>query len=404
VLAAAVNCGVDRAIQRFVASRKVIMHPPTASGGSAARFIVAQIAAAGIFAAVTLNGFAQGLPLDQVRLPKGFTIELLARAPGAREMTFGDRGTLFVGSVRGDVYAIAFDPARSGGPAAVRAIASGLREPVGVAFRDGALYVSAVSRILRFDDIEQRLDRPPKPVVVSDRFPSDGHHGWKFIAFGPDGKLYVPVGAPCNVCEEDRDRYATIMRMNPDGSGLETFARGIRNSVGFDWDPRTRVLWFTSNGRDMMGDDVPPDTLNAASVAGLDFGFPHCHAGTIADPQFGRGKPCSAFAPPAQHLGPHVASLGMRFYTGAQFPPAYRDQIFIAEHGSWNRSRKIGYRVTLVRLDERRRPVAYEPFAQGWLQGERAWGRPADVAVAPDGSLLVSDDMAGAIYRVRYRG
>ncbi len=380
------------------------MHPPTASGGSAARSIVAQIAAAGIFAAVTLNGFAQGLPLDQVRLPKGFTIELLARAPGAREMTFGDRGTLFVGSVRGDVYAIAFDPARSGGPAAVRTIASGLREPVGVAFRDGALYVSAVSRILRFDDIEQRLDRPPKPVVVSDRFPSDGHHGWKFIAFGPDGKLYVPVGAPCNVCEEDRDRYATIMRMNPDGSGLETFARGIRNSVGFDWDPRTRVLWFTSNGRDMMGDDAPPDTLNEASGAGLDFGFPHCHAGTIADPQFGRGKPCSAFAPPAQNLGPHVASLGMRFYTGAQFPPAYRDQIFIAEHGSWNRSRKIGYRVTLVRLDERRRPVAYEPFAQGWLQGERAWGRPADVAVAPDGSLLVSDDMAGAIYRVRYRG
>ena len=380
------------------------MHSLTPSQGSAARSIVAQIAAAIVFAASTLNGLAQGLPLDQIRLPKGFTIELVARAPGAREMAFGDHGTLFVGSVRGDVYAIAFEPARSDGTAAVRTIASGLRQPVGVAFRDGALYVSAVSTILRFDDIERRFDRPPKGVVVSDRFPTDGHHGWKFIAFGPDGKLYVPVGAPCNVCEEDRDRYASIMRMNPDGSGLEPYARGIRNSVGFDWDPRTRALWFTNNGRDMMGDDVPPDTLNEASGPGRDFGFPYCHAGTIADPQFGRRKPCSAFTPPAQALGPHVAALGMRFYTGTQFPPAYRGQIFIAEHGSWNRSRKIGYRVTLVRLDDHRRPVAYEPFAEGWLQGERAWGRPADVAVAPDGSLLVSDDTAGAIYRVRYRG
>jgi glucose/arabinose dehydrogenase len=382
-----------------------MMHSSGASGGPGRRFPIAQIAALTIFAVVTgARAFAQGLPLGDIRLPKGFTIELLARAPGAREMAVGDGGTLFVGSVRGDVYAIALDSAKSDGSATVRTIASGLRQPVGVAFRDGALYVSAVSTILRFDDIERRLDRPPKPAVVSDRFPTDAHHGWKFIAFGPDGKLYVPVGAPCNVCEEDRDRYATLMRMNADGSGLETYARGIRNSVGFDWDPRTRALWFTNNGRDMMGDDVPPDTLNEAAAPGRDFGFPYCHAGTIADPQFGRGKPCSAFAPPAQDLGPHVAALGMRFYTGTQFPPAYRNQIFIAEHGSWNRSRKIGYRVTLVRLDERRRPIAYEPFAEGWLQGERAWGRPADVAVAPDGSLLVSDDTAGAIYRVRYRG
>jgi glucose/arabinose dehydrogenase len=345
------------------------------------------------------------LPLERIRLPPGFSIEVVARVPGAREMTFGDRGTLFVGSVDGAVSAVTFDgagPTPSG--ARVRTIASGQRQPVGVAFRDGALYVSAVSRILRLSDIESHLDNPPKPVVVSDQFPTDGHHGWKFIAFGPDGKLYVPVGAPCNVCEPDRDRYANIMRMNADGSGLEVYARGIRNTVGFDWDPVTHALWFTNNGRDRMGDDTPPDTLNRAPKAGLDFGFPYCHAGTIPDPQFGNKKPCADFAGPAQPLGAHVASLGMRFYTGSQFPPAYRGQIFIAEHGSWNRSAKVGYRVTLVRLDADRRPVAYEPFAVGWLDGERAFGRPADVAVAPDGSLLIADDTAGAIYRVRYRG
>jgi glucose/arabinose dehydrogenase len=353
------------------------------------------------FAATQVS--AQSLPLDRIRLPPGFTIELVARVPGAREMAFGAHGTLFVGSVEGGVYALAPDDAKAGGTK-VRKIASGLRQPVGVAFRDGALYVSAVSRILRLPDIEAHLDHPPAPVVVSDRFPTDGHHGWKFIGFGPDGKLYVPVGAPCNVCEPDRDRYANIMRMNADGSGLEVYARGIRNTVGFDWDPRTHALWFTNNGRDNLGDDTPPDTLNRAPQPGLDFGFPYCHAGTIADPEFGRKRPCSDFAQPAQRLGAHVAALGMRFYTGTQFPPAYRGQIFIAEHGSWNRSAKVGYRVTVVRLDAERRPIAYEPFAEGWLEGQQAFGRPADVAVAPDGSLLIADDTAGAIYRVRYGG
>ena len=360
----------------------------------------------GLFAIVpalaAMSALAQSPPLERIHLPPGFTIELLARVPGAREMAFGARGTLFVGSTWGDVYAVSYDA--NGGHATVRTIASGLRQPVGVAFRDGTLYVSAVSRILRLPDIEAHLDRPPQPVVVSDRFPTDGAHGWKFIAFGPDGKLYVPVGAPCNICEPDRDRYANIMRMNADGSNLEVYARGIRNSVGFDWDPRTGALWFTNNGRDNMGDDVPPDTLNVAPKPGLDFGYPYCHAGTIADPEFGRKRPCADFAKPAQPLGAHVASLGMRFYTGTQFPRAYRDQIFIAEHGSWNRSAKVGYRVTLVRLDANRKPVSYEPFAEGWLQGQQVLGRPADVAVAPDGSLLIADDAAGAIYRVRYRG
>ena len=354
-------------------------------------------------AAIAPSHAQTALPLETLKLPPGFSIEVVARIPSARQMTWGAEGTLFVGSTAGAVHALKLPLPGTKGAAAIQLIASGLREPAGVAFRDGALYVSAVSRILRFDDIERRLANPPAPVVVSDRFPTEGHHGRKFIAFGPDGKLYVPVGVPCNVCELDPDRYGVIMRMNPDGSGLEVFARGLRNSVGFDWDPRTRELWFTDNGRDMLGDDVPPDTLNYAPRAGLRFGFPYCHAGTTPDPEFGKKQPCSALRPPAQNLGPHVAALGMRFYTGTQFPAAYRNRIFIAEHGSWNRSRKIGYRVAMVTL-EGDKAVRYESFVEGWLQGEQAWGRPTDVLVAPDGSLLIADDSAGAIYRIRYSG
>jgi glucose/arabinose dehydrogenase len=368
-------------------------------GDSMMRSLYTTMAVAVILGAPPARG--DDLPLEKIKLPPGFAIELVARVPNAREMALATGGTLFVGSTEaGKVYAVTLKPT---GPATVTTIAAGLNRPVGVAFRDGALYVSAVSRILRFDSIESRLDKPPQPVVVSDKFPGDATHGWKFIAFGPDGKLYVPVGAPCNICEPDPDRYAIITRMNPDGSGFEVYARGLRNSVGFDWDPRTRELWFTSNGRDWLGDDLPPDTLNHAPKQGLNFGYPYCHAGTIADPEFGKKRSCNEFTAPAQNLGPHVASLGMRFYAGAQFPLAYRNQIFIAEHGSWNRSKKIGYRVTLVRV-ENNRAVGYEPFATGWLQGETAWGRPADVLVMPDGSLLVSDDLAGAIYRIRYTG
>ncbi len=343
------------------------------------------------------------LPVERIRLPAGFVIETLARAPTARAMTWGSEGTLFVGSTNGNVYAITLPRAGSGEAARVRTIATGLRDPGGVAFRDGALYVSAVSRILRFDGIERRLDAPPAPVVVTDALPQEGHHGRRFIAFGPDGKLYVPFGAPCNICLPDTERFTIITRMNPDGSGREIVARGVRNSVGFDWHPQSRELWFTDNGRDWLGDDAPPCELNRVAQPGQHFGYPYCHGGTIADPEFGRMRPCSDFVAPARNLGPHVAPLGMRFYTGAQFPAAYRNQVFIAEHGSWNRSRKIGYRVTLVRLDANGNAVAYEPFAEGWLQNEQAWGRPADVLVAPDGSLLVSDDYAGAIYRISYR-
>jgi glucose/arabinose dehydrogenase len=348
---------------------------------------------------------AADLPLERIQLPPGFSIALWARVDNPREMTLGrvdgSGGTLFVGSSRaGKVHAVRFDGALQ--VKDVTTVASGLQIPMGVAYQDGSLYVSAVSRILRFDDIERRLDRPPAPVVVTDKLATETHHGGKFLAFGPDGKLYVPTGAPCNICEPDPRRYAQIARMNPDGSGFEVFAQGIRNSVGVDWDPRTHELWFTDNGRDLLGDDAPPDELNHAPRAGLNFGYPYCHGGDLADPEFGARRRCDEFTPPARKLGPHVASLGMRFYTGTQFPAQYQGQIFIAEHGSWNRSRKIGYRISVVRL-QGNQAVGYETFASGWLQGESVWGRPADLLVLPDGSLLVADDYAGAIYRISYR-
>lgn len=358
-------------------------------------------------AAVAGPALAQaGLPLQTLRLPPGFTIELVARVPNARGMAWGARdnrgSTLFVGSSDSKVYALSL-PTGKAEKVLRHEIASGLNMPVGVAYRQGALYVSAVNRILRLDAIDKRLANPPAPVVVSAAFPSDPQHGWKYIAFGPDGYLYVPVGAPCNICEPDSNRYANIMRIRPDGTGLEVFARGVRNSVGFDWHPDTGELWFTDNGRDLLGDDVPPDELNRAPRAGMHFGYPYCHGGTIPDPEFGAAHSCAEFTPPARTLGPHVAALGMKFYTGSQFPARFRKQIIIAEHGSWNRSEKIGYRLSLVTLDATG-GATYETFVDGWLQGGSAWGRPVDVLVAPDGSLLVSDDTAGAIYRIRYVG
>mgnify|MGYP001394653737 CR=1 FL=1 len=341
---------------------------------------------------------ADSLPLASLKLPPGFEIELFARVPNARQMALGNN-TLFVGSMRASkVYAIPLRGARK--PVV---IADGLNMPVGVAFRDGDLYVSAVSRILRLAGIEARLDKPPRPEVVSSAYPGDPHHGWKFIAFGPDGRLYVPVGAPCNICEPDPDRYANITALDVASGKVDVVARGVRNSVGFDWQPQSGELWFTDNGRDLMGDDVPPDELNRLSRPGQHFGYPYCHGGTIADPEFGQTRRCGEFVPPVQNLGAHVASLGMRFYTGTAFPERYHNAVFIAEHGSWNRSSKVGYRVSMVRLQDGR-AVSHESFVSGWLQGESAWGRPADVLAMPDGSLLVSDDHAGAIYRVTYRG
>ncbi|MFN2438115.1 MAG: sorbosone dehydrogenase family protein [Chitinophagaceae bacterium] len=338
--------------------------------------------------------------LDKIKLPPGFKISVFAEVPNARSMTWGNKGTLFVGNRSGDKVFAVVDGDKNGAADRVYTIASGLNTPCGVAFADGNLYVAEVNRILRFDDIENRLTNPPSYTVVYDKLPTDKHHGWKFIAFGPDGKLYVPVGAPCNVCEKDDPVYSSITRMNKDGSGFEVFAHGVRNSVGFAWHPQTKELWFTENGRDHMGDNIPADELNIASKKDMHFGFPYCHQGDTPDPQFGDGKSCTSYTAPALNLGPHVAALGMRFYTGDMFLPEYKNQIFIAEHGSWNRSTPIGYRIMLVRL-ENGKPVQYIPFATGWLQDDKkVLGRPVDIEIAADGALLVSDDDKGAIYRI----
>jgi glucose/arabinose dehydrogenase len=339
--------------------------------------------------------------VDRLTVPPGFRISLFsAQVPGARSLALGAKGTVFVGTQQGAVYAVV-DRDRDGVADQVYTLAQGLDMPNGVAFREGALYVAETSRVRRYDGIEDRLASPPAPVPVLQGLPTEHHHGWKFIAFGPDGLLYVPVGAPCNVCESSDPRFASILRFRPDGTPVDTMARGVRNTVGFDWQPGTNVLWFTDNGRDLLGDDLPPDELNRAPIAGRDFGFPVCHGGTIVDPVYAKGRDCRMFEPPAITLGPHVAAIGMRFYRGTMFPEEYRGSVFIAEHGSWNRSHKIGYRVSVVTVDGDK-ASAYRPFAQGWLQGEEAWGRPADVLELSDGSLLVSDDKSGAIYRITY--
>ena len=339
--------------------------------------------------------------LDHITVPPGFRVATFTSAvPGARSLTLGTKGTVFVGTQAGSVYAVV-DREHDGTADQVFTIAKGLDMPNGVAFRQGALYVAEVSRVQRYDAIEDHLAAPPAPVTVIDGLPREHHHGWKFIAFGPDDLLYVPVGAPCNVCESSDPRFASILRFRPDGTPVDTMARGVRNTVGFDWEPGSGTFWFTDNGRDLLGDDVPPDELNRATVAGRHYGFPACHGGTIVDPVFAKGRDCRMFEPPAIALGPHVAAIGMRFYRGTMFPEEYRGQVFIAEHGSWNRSQKIGYRVSLVRV-KNGQAVSYSPFAQGWLQGGEAWGRPADVQELPDGSLLVSDEKAGAIYRITY--
>ncbi len=299
---------------------------------------------------VSCGAYAQVAPdLSDISLPPGFSIETWSdKVPNARSMTLGDNGTVFVATRRdGRVYAVTRS---NGGASSVKILADGLRMPNGIAFKDGDLFVAENHRIIRFDDIEASLDNVPEPQVVIDTLLRERHHGWRYIDFGPDGKLYIALGAPCNVCE--RDDAANISRMNADGTELEVFAEGIRNSVGLTWHPETGDLWFTDNGRDMLGDDVPAGELNHAPIAGMHFGFPYCHGGDVADPEFGSKRACSEFEAPAQKLGPHVAPLGVLFYTGEMFPAEYRNQIFIAEHGSWNRSRKIGYRVTLVRMED----------------------------------------------------
>lgn len=342
------------------------------------------------------------------RLPAGFTVEILVDdVPNARSLALGDDGTLFVATRRlGKVYAVR--DALTGEPQ-VLTIADGLKVPNGIAFHDGALYVAELSRLLRFPDIEARLVAAGEsavmdPEVIDPELPVSGKlHQWKYLAFGPDGKLYISLGAPCNIC--DAPDMATILRMNADGSEREVFARGVRNSVGFDWHPATGEMWFTDNGRDLLGDEIPPCELNRVSEPGQHFGYPFCHGSDIVDPKFGELGRCDDSITPIQALGPHVAPLGMRFYTGSTFPSEYANQVFIAEHGSWNRSKsagKTGYRLTLVRLSGNV-AVSYEPFMEGFLGADdQVIGRPVDILIAPDGALLVSDDQRGVVYRISY--
>jgi len=353
----------------------------------------------GLFASFNVSAQAE-LDLSDIQLPPGFSIEIWSdEVPNARSLALGENGTVFVATRRdGRVYALL--PNENTSPTVIT-LAKGLVMPNGVAFHDGDLYVAENHRITRYPDIEASLPQVPEAEVVIDTLSTERHHGWRYIDFGPDGKLYIAIGAPCNVCDRADEGFANISRMNADGTEQEIVASGVRNSVGFTWHPETGDLWFTDNGRDMLGDDIPAGELNHAPRDGMHFGFPYCHGGDIQDPEFGDQGDCADFEPPAQKLGPHVAPLGLLFYDRDMFPDEYQGQVFIAEHGSWNRSQKIGYRVTLVRM-ERGKAVSYEVFADGWLQNEEVSGRPVDLLVIDDGSLLLSDDQNGVIYCIRY--
>ena len=345
------------------------------------------------------------LPVDKIKLPEGFKIEVFAEGvKNARSIALGEQGTVFIGTRnKGDVYALQ-DLDKDHFAEKHYTIDRKLTMPNGVALKDGHLYVAALNKILRYDHIETQLANPPQPKIIYDNYPTARSHGWKFIAFGPDDKLYVPVGAPCNICESEEAIFASITRINPDGTGLEVVQHGIRNTVGFTWHPVTKELWFTDNGRDWLGDDLPACELNHAPRESMHFGYPYCHQGDLPDPDYGAKQPCNKFTPPVQKLGAHVAPLGLEFIPAGNFPDSYNGHILIAEHGSWNRSTKIGYRLMLVKLDGNK-AISYEPFAEGWLQhGEEVWGRPVDLEFLPDGSLLVSDDYGDAVYRIYYEG
>jgi glucose/arabinose dehydrogenase len=364
------------------------MHDRARRGGSLALLLLA-------VTSVSARAHAE-VDLGKLKLPPGFTIEVFADVEDARQMALGEDGVVFVGSrQKGNVYAV------KDGKTIV--IDEGLRAPSGIAYRDGHLYVGAIHRILRYRDIHKNLGASPEPEVVTDKLPSAVHHGWKFMRFGPDGKLYVPVGAPCNVCDREPP-FASILRLdvNAKDPELEVYARGVRNTVGFDWDPQTKELWFTDNGRDMLGDNLPSDELNHATEAGQHFGFPYCHQGDVLDPEFGKGRSCADYRPPMVKMGPHVAALGMTFYMGSMFPAQYKNQIFVAEHGSWNRTTPLGYRVAVVRVQDGK-SSGQEVFAGGFYDGNAVMGRPVDVLELVDGSLLVSDDVRGSIYRITYR-
>jgi len=350
-------------------------------------------------AAPPLAAAPDKLPVAKLKVPQGFSIEVYAAGlTNAREMALGDKGTVFVGSRLVDkVYAIV----NKDGKREVKVLASGLYRPNGVAFKNGTLYIAELSKVSKIDNVEDHLDNPPKPTMIYDNLPKDEAHGWKFIAIGPDNKLYVPVGQPGNNVLHD-DAHGQIRRMDLDGKNAEVYAVGVRNTVGFDWQPETKHLYFTDNGRDWLSEDVPEDELNRVTKKGEHFGAPYCYQGNIPDPEFGWGHSCSEFVAPVGLMGPHAASLGMRFYTGSMFPKSYKNTIIIARHGSWNRSKKFGGDVVVAHLDKDGKVKSMEPLVTGFLQDNKYIGRPDDVLQLKDGSILVSDDWNGAVYRITY--
>ena len=348
---------------------------------------------------------SDSLPLERIILPEGFKISVYASVPNARSMALGKDGTVYVGNRSGgNVYAV-MDKNGDFVADEVIIVAENLLSPNGVAVKNNDLYVAEINRILKFPGLANDAAQKINYEVVFDKYPTEGHHGWKYIAFGPDGYLYVPVGAPCNICESEEEVFASITRLDLENKSYEIFAKGVRNTVGFTWHPQTGDMWFTDNGRDMMGDDIPPCELNKAPMKGMHFGYPYCHGGTISDPEWGNKRECSEFVKPAQNLGAHVAPLGLKFVEGEMFPEEYQKHIILAEHGSWNRSKKSGYKLSLVKI-KNGEAVSYDTFAEGWLDhdSQEVWGRPVDVLHLKDGSLLVSDDFAGVIYRIVYEG
>lgn len=402
------------ALAKFIAAGSLSAGMPAFKGtlapaaiASISAYLLKPVAAAGASnapaAPVATGGEALYPELANFKLPPGFSMSVYSdKVPAARSMVVSPSGIVYVGSgAAGKVYALVSSK-RDNVIDKVVTIAEGLNAPIGVTLMNGSLYVAEISRVIRFDNIDFTYDKQPAINVVKVSLPSDKWHGGKVVKAGPDGKLYIPVGAPCNACNKENEPYSKIFRMNPDGSGLEEFARGIRNTVGFAFHPTTKQLWFTDNGRDMLGENTPSDKLDVAPKAGLHFGFPYCAGGVIPDPEFSAGRTCSEFVEPVAKLGPHVAALGLAFNTGSHFPAQYKHQLFVAEHGSWNRAQRSGYRVALVTLHENKL-VSDTVFIDGFIQNGKVIGRPVDIGFLADGSMLVSDDHGGRIYRVTYQ-
>ncbi len=347
--------------------------------------------------------YANDLALASIKLPLGFHISIYAQAvPYARQLALAPDGTVFVGTRKNIVYALLHQSNNFDHASEVLTIAQNLNAPNGVAFYNGAIYVAETNKVLKFPNILHTLPKIPKSIIINSQLPEESWHGYRYIKFGSDGWLYMAIGMPCNICQMSNPIFGTIIRMHANGSDMQIYATGIRNSMGFAWDPISKQLWFTDNGRDWLGDNSPPDELNYAPQANMNFGFPYVYGNNIPDPNFENKIPINDnFIPPAWNLPAHVAPLGMIFYTGHMFPKKYWNQIFIAEHGSWNRTQKIGYQIILVKVNNSK-AISATPFATGWLQGQKFWGRPVDLLVLPDGSLLISDDEAGVIYRISY--